>query len=757
MSFRDVMVIPEPKVVQARASSFDCSGALACGFGRKGSGAPATLELLCDDLHSLGLDVKADPCSLPDDLPVPAGRNVIFLFHRDNLGDLPRRLANVQNASASAIPAEGYVLDVDDDGIVLQADDDAGLFYAAQTLVQLVQQHSQAKTLPGMRIEDAPEFRVRGAQIDLSILAPTREAIEERLRLFSRYKINTVLMAYWDKFPFEKHPKASHPDALTKDDIRALVKLAGVLHIDLIPCIQCLGHVENVLANDEYAHLREDEHILSQFCPEHPGAFALFQDMVQEVMELHDSNYFHVGADEAYFLGHCPACREIAEEHGTIGVYVRYLSKVCDYIRGKGKTPIVWDDMLCRSPKHLEELSRDMVLYYWDYLPADNPNPFIFFRNDGWYCNKTHWQDKPWWGDDFQRSPRCRDIQQLPAKLMEAYGPYLSDDENHRHFHPYPFYQYYRDAGFETVACCTARGGEYGYLFPNYRRRISNIRQMAQLVSRQRGAGLLCTSWSEIQSPDEMTIYPMLAAAEYSWSPNGVSLEEFRAKFQQQVFGCDEQELLPAMDTLAQESPPLSYVVEERRWINECGAKAEQETFRELLDRRLEKYLQQAQPGELLADLNKKLTGVRNACAKLEHLDAKIHHGRTLYQHMLLAGRVSRHKYQQAILLLKAREALSRPDTLTPCDVVELLFSLKSLKAEALGLREENQRLLSQTYRPSGVRLRTAQMFEGELDKIEEYIQTLTLQSIMESNIHTPIPYQASTKGRSSTVSRASR
>jgi hexosaminidase len=61
---------------------------------------------------------------------------------------------------------EGYELSIAAGGIVATANTSAGIFYSAQTLVQIIQQAEQA--LPYLHIQDWPDFPNRGVMLDIS-------------------------------------------------------------------------------------------------------------------------------------------------------------------------------------------------------------------------------------------------------------------------------------------------------------------------------------------------------------------------------------------------------------------------------------------------------------------------------------------------------------------------------------------------------------------------------------------------------------
>ncbi|MDX9730032.1 MAG: glycoside hydrolase family 20 zincin-like fold domain-containing protein, partial [Bacteroidales bacterium] len=67
---------------------------------------------------------------------------------------------------------EAYILEVSADGIEISAGDDAGLFYAFQTLKQLIfpsqKADKSAIAVPCVKISDSPQYRWRGMHLDVS-------------------------------------------------------------------------------------------------------------------------------------------------------------------------------------------------------------------------------------------------------------------------------------------------------------------------------------------------------------------------------------------------------------------------------------------------------------------------------------------------------------------------------------------------------------------------------------------------------------
>jgi hypothetical protein len=133
---------------------------------------------------------------------------------------LPRpRMLRWQNGSARAAEpltvtigkatghAQGYILSATPAGIRIDADDEAGAFYARQTLAQLIRQSSDG-AIPAMTIEDWPDFPVRGVMLDISRdKVPTMATLLSLIDLFAELKINQLQLYTEHTFAYAQYQR----------------------------------------------------------------------------------------------------------------------------------------------------------------------------------------------------------------------------------------------------------------------------------------------------------------------------------------------------------------------------------------------------------------------------------------------------------------------------------------------------------------------------------------------------------------------
>lgn len=215
-----------------------------------------------------------------------------------------------------------------------------------------------------------------GIHLDLKYLMPRKAYLLAWVRELPELGINTLLLEYEDKFPYRKYPFLQVKDAFTPDEVRQLLDTAHEAGLRVIPLVQTISHLEFALGHPQLAHLREAPEIPTQICPSHPDAVAFVHDLLDEVLAYHDDDeWIHLGADEAWFLGHCETCSKRAG-NDKVGLWMEHTRGMCEYVMQRGKRPMVWDDTFWKAPDRLGELPDDVMLCAWNYgvtkLGGDN-------------------------------------------------------------------------------------------------------------------------------------------------------------------------------------------------------------------------------------------------------------------------------------------------------------------------------------------------------------------------------------------------
>ena len=292
------------------------------------------------------------------------------------------RAATILLRTDATLPAQGYTLHITPRQLALTGADAAGLYHAAMTLRQLVRQFRDA--LPACRIEDHPDFPVRGVMLDISRdKVPTMETLYRLVDDLAEWKINHFELYTEHTFAYRNHravwDKAS---PMTAEEIRELDAFCAERHIELVPNQNCFGHMHRWLEHAAYADLAEapdgfmtpwGEARSGPFSlnPLDPRSLTLVEELLAELLPNFRSRKVNVGCDETFDLGQGRS-RDACETHGKGRVYLDFLLKIHRAVSRHGHTMHFWGDIILNHPELIAELPRDVLPLVWGY-EADHP------------------------------------------------------------------------------------------------------------------------------------------------------------------------------------------------------------------------------------------------------------------------------------------------------------------------------------------------------------------------------------------------
>ena len=220
-----------------------------------------------------------------------------------------------------------------------------------------------------MTPDPSTQARPLAVHLDLKGLPPTRDRLITLLDTFQAAGYNTVLVEWEDAFPWTVDERFRSPTAYSPDTIRQFVDHARFLGLELIPLVQCLGHMETPLSLPEYAHLREVTDSCSDLNPLADGARQLIQDMVDDVLNLMpDIKHFHLGGDESWGFATHTDTRNYAERYGKDRLYLQHVEPLLDNLTAKGIRPLLWHDMMIEwDDATLKEIGAKADIVVWGY------------------------------------------------------------------------------------------------------------------------------------------------------------------------------------------------------------------------------------------------------------------------------------------------------------------------------------------------------------------------------------------------------
>jgi hypothetical protein len=229
-------------------------------------------------------------------------------------------------------------------------------------------------------IYETRKLETCGVMFDCSrnaVLKP--EAFKDILCKMACMGLNTAMLYTEDTYEIEGYPYFGYMrGAYTKEELKDLDAYAAALGIELIPCIQTLGHLRMALRWPFANNIKDRPDIL---LADEPETYRFIDAMLKTCRECFSSNKIHIGMDEAHDVG----MGRYLDIHGfqnRFKILSRHLSKVTEMAVRYGLKPMMWSDMFFRLgsktgdyydldatvPSDLpEKIPGNVSLVYWDY------------------------------------------------------------------------------------------------------------------------------------------------------------------------------------------------------------------------------------------------------------------------------------------------------------------------------------------------------------------------------------------------------
>ena len=274
---------------------------------------------------------------------------------------------------------QAYRLTVTPKGVLMEAATATGLFYARQSLKQLLRYASLTSNdgpvqIPCMTILDWPDFKLRGWQDDIS-RGPivSMEYLKRLIPQLAECKLNAFSLYTEHTFRTKSHPDIAPPDAFTVEEIKELDAFCKQYHIELIGNQQCFAHFEEILKNPSYEYLADAPDNLN---PGIEATYEFLEDIISEEAQAYSSPLFNINCDETESLGSGKA-KAYVDSIGKETAYYRHINRVNEIVKRHGKRTMMWGDIADQHPEILENLDKDIILLAWTYAGRDSYEDFL--------------------------------------------------------------------------------------------------------------------------------------------------------------------------------------------------------------------------------------------------------------------------------------------------------------------------------------------------------------------------------------------
>ena len=272
---------------------------------------------------------------------------------------------------------EAYTLEIKENLITISSIDSKGIYYGVLTLIQILEE--QINVIPVCKIIDYPNLKIRGVSDDISRgQVSTLENFKRIIEFISEYKMNTYMPYIEDVIQFDKFPQIGKGrGALTKTEIKKLIKYAEEHFVEIIPIFQTPGHYENILSQKEFIPYADFPGAASLDVT-NPKTYDFLESMLKEIFELFPSKFFHIGADESYDVG-LGNSRKLLADSDLATIHSNHYNKVYQICKKYNKQVMMYGDIILSYPQILDKIPKDITIVDWHYFPRfDYPSTKIF-------------------------------------------------------------------------------------------------------------------------------------------------------------------------------------------------------------------------------------------------------------------------------------------------------------------------------------------------------------------------------------------
>jgi hypothetical protein len=261
---------------------------------------------------------------------------------------------------------EWYRVRITPEGGEVQARSSAGLFYAVQTLLQLV----EGNALPAVEIEDWPSLAYRGVMFDLSHgPLPTEDEIKRQIDFLARWKGNQYYFYSELSIELKGYPLINPGGRYTQEQVQRIIAYARERHVDVVPCLEFFGHLHDLFRIERYANLAALPHG-GDLNPRDPEMQRMVAGWVDQMATLFPSPWFHIGLDEPWELERAGAATA-GVDPGAL--FLEHLNRMFSLVRKHGKRVLFWADVTTgatvfeKYPQLAKSLPEGALPVPWEY------------------------------------------------------------------------------------------------------------------------------------------------------------------------------------------------------------------------------------------------------------------------------------------------------------------------------------------------------------------------------------------------------
>ena len=235
-----------------------------------------------------------------------------------------------------------------------------------------------AKTKDEFEIVENTPFKTIGVMIDASRCAvPKVSTVYETLDYLAVMGYNMAMLYTEDVIELESRPYFGYMRGrYTKDELKAMDDYAYDYGIEMIPCLECYGHMGKYLLWSEAYEIKDTAQVL---LAREEKTFEFLDELIGTVSGCFRTNRIHIGMDEAWDMGR----GRFLDKNGyvePIEIFNEYMDRLVGITNKYNLIPMMWSDMYFRTvgggyyqwgfdfPENLKKsIPKEVQLVFWHY------------------------------------------------------------------------------------------------------------------------------------------------------------------------------------------------------------------------------------------------------------------------------------------------------------------------------------------------------------------------------------------------------
>lgn len=232
----------------------------------------------------------------------------------------------------------------------------------------------------GQSVEETSPFETFGIMLDCSRNAVmTVDHLKRWLRRLVLLGYNMAMLYTEDTYELPGEEMFGYMRGrYTAEELREIDRYAGQLGVEMIGCLQTLGHLEQIMKWPAYSAVQDTGGVL---LVGEEKTYELIDKMLAFWGSAYGSRRIHIGMDETYGLGRGRYLERNGHQN-EFDIFNQHLARVTALCEKHGLKPMIWSDMYfyLSSPKHdmydpevhvpeevQTKIPREAQLVYWDY------------------------------------------------------------------------------------------------------------------------------------------------------------------------------------------------------------------------------------------------------------------------------------------------------------------------------------------------------------------------------------------------------